>query len=123
MPKDKRMSSSSNVAAAEQWLKIRLEPSGVATKYIAGFRGRSGRELALDRVRQSIYVWISRGPPPFNGVTVTNRTVPGQPYAPDQSRHSNLRSQAPSLAEGFTAYYLRIEDLPTLKAVVDWYEG
>lgn len=106
-------------AQAEAWLAARFPPTATPTKYIAGFNLRGGREIALERTRQSISVWIRRIPTGLAGYKILNRKNPGQPYAPSQSRNSNLRSMAPTLATGHQAYYLELEDLGVLATLVE----
>ena len=103
---------------AESWLRQRFEPTRQPTKYIAGFKVGHGREIALERQRHSIQVWVDSLPVGLRGVHVLNRSNPGQPYAASQSRNSNLRAATPTLAEGHPAYCLRVDDLDALEALV-----
>jgi hypothetical protein len=111
----------SAVIAAEEYLASRLERTTEPTKYIAGFRTPSGKELALARTNRDVYVWVSLLPPGLRGVTVSNRDNPGQPYAPTQTRNSNLRASTPTLAEGHQAWYVRLDDLAALEQLVEAY--
>jgi hypothetical protein len=106
------------VAAAEEWLAMRFERTRAPTKYIAGFAVGRGREIAIDRACQRIQVWIANIPIGVTGYRLRNPKNPGQPYAAAQSRNSNLRPVAPTLAEGNVVYHLELEDLPALQALV-----
>ena len=94
------------------------------TKYCAGYETKSGRQLALNLQKRSgplLYVWVEEYAVQISGVAVKNVKNPGQPYAPDQGRASSLRSNAPRLAEGNTAWYLTVESLDALKDLLRWY--
>ena len=95
------------------------------TKYCAGYETTLGRQIALNLQRSGppLYVWVEEYTVQICGVAVKNAKNPGQLYAPDQSRASNLRSNAPRLAEGNAAWYLTIESLDALKDLVRWYSA
>jgi hypothetical protein len=103
---------------AEAWLAERFERTRRPTKYIAAFKIGGGQEIALERARRGIQVWLGSLPEGAKGVRVLNRSHPGQAYAPSQSRNSNLRSMAPTLASGRLAYCLAVDDLGALKSLV-----
>lgn len=94
------------------------------TKYCAGYETKSGRQLALNLQKRSgplIYVWVEDYTGQIRGVAVRNVKYASEPYAPDQGRAASLRSNAPRLAEGNTAWYLTVESLDALKDLIRWY--
>jgi hypothetical protein len=109
----------SSAARAEAWLAARFPFTAPPTKYLAGFQLGGGRELAIERTRRTISVWVRRIPDELAGCTMRNRKNPGQPYAASQSRNSNLRSVAPTLATGHEACYVELEDLGVLAKLID----
>ena len=108
---------------AESILKQAIKPTAAPTKYIAGFRTERGRELALERNRNTaIYLWAEIQNPDIKGIKVMNQANPGMPYSANQPRNSNLNNKnAPRLKEGKEVYYLKIDDAAVLRAFVDWY--
>ena len=70
---------------AEQLLVNLLKRTAEPTQYIAGFRTARGRELALQKARDSIYIWTEHLELPD---TLTLRPI--RYYAHDKSRSSNL---------------------------------
>lgn len=123
-PAIKRMSnpdSAAIVQTAETLAAKYLRRLGAPTKYIAGFQSKSGRQLAIERNKQGLFVWIEKLPPDAAGIAIRNQKNPGQPYAATQSRNSNLRSRAPRLAEGNVAYYTSIDSLDAFEGLLRWY--
>jgi hypothetical protein len=117
-PRSISLGSGGLAAQAEEWLGRRFPMTRKPTKYIAGFDLGAGREVAIERSRQSLMVWIGSIPAGLSGYRIVNRSNPGQPYQPSQDRNSNLRSVAPTLATGHQAYYLELEDLGALERLV-----
>lgn len=103
---------------AEIWLGQRFAATRAPTKYIAGFDLGAGRQIAIERCRHSLMVWIDSVPAGLSGYRVVNRSNPGQPYQPSQDRNSNLRTVTPTLATGRLAYYLELNDLGVLERLV-----
>ncbi len=103
---------------AEQLLAQRLERIASPTLYIAGFKTQSGRELALERKRNTgIFLWTEQVygevPAQFSGGCVV--------YAPLKPRNSNLNGKnAPRLKLGNSVSYWRLQ-LEFLSAFLDWY--
>lgn len=112
--------SNDMVARAESHLASIFGRIKAPTRYIAGFRTERGTELALERERQEIYLWLAVRPPEIPGTAVVNRANPGMPYSVLQKRNSNLRSQAPSLWTGNRAWYVRIADMAVLGLLGEW---
>jgi hypothetical protein len=109
----------SAAAQAEAWLAARFPGTAPPTKYLAGFQLGGGRELAIERTRQTISVWVPRVPDGLTGCRLRNLKSPGQPYAASQSRNSNLRSVAPTLATGHEACHVELDDLGVLARLTE----
>ncbi len=86
------------------------------TKYIAGFRTRTGRELALERHRDGIYCWSQ-------DVELTDAPAsPERRYPPEKSRNSNLNDKnCPRLRVGHAAHYWTFDRFDQFEAFVRWY--
>lgn len=93
------------------------------TDYIAVFKSKSGRELALERDRtEAFYVWLEKYTTSIPGVSIKNQSNPGQPYERKQARNSNLNDKnCPNLKVGNRVWYLEIESTQALKEVANWY--
>lgn len=101
--------------SAEAFLASRFERTALPTKYIAGFRLPSGREIALERNRiQAIYLWTSPvDTPPAD--LATHRTR----YAAQKSRNSNLNAKnAPKLRVGRPVDYWTLPSLSDLEKLL-----
>ena len=109
---------------AEKLLRQTLSPNNTPTDYIASFRTKSGRELALERVRkEGFYVWVQKYTTAINGVSIENEKFPGKPYLAAQSRNSNLNeTNAPKLMPGKKVWYLKAENIEALQRLIDWYK-
>ncbi|MGA7799841.1 MAG: hypothetical protein WCC36_03440 [Gammaproteobacteria bacterium] len=112
-----------NTEEARDVLKEAFPFTEVCTQYIARYKTRSGRELALERDRtESIFVWLEKYGAEIPGVSVKNEKYPGRPYERKQSRNSNLNEKnAPRLKPGNKVWYLEIETLEALRQVAAWY--
>lgn len=108
---------------AQNKLKEKFPFTEVTTQYIAKYVTTSGREIALERDRtDAIYLWVQKYDQNLDGVRVNNQKFPGQPYAPKQTRNSNLNEKnTPKLKYGKRAFYLEMDDLSALDRVLDWY--
>lgn len=94
------------------------------TKYLAAFRTRTGRHIALTRQRKNdIYIWAECCPETMDGITVKNRDFPGQPYSTNQPRSSNLNNASKNLGLGNQAYYLKCDTLGAMEKFAQWYDG
>ncbi|WP_170799458.1 DUF262 domain-containing protein [Stutzerimonas stutzeri] len=86
------------------------------TQYIAGFRTRLGRELALERQRDGIYCWSE---------AVSLADAPASPerhYPPEMSRNSNLNGKnCPRLRVGHAVHYWIFDRLDQFEAFLRWY--
>ena len=113
-----------NSQDAEKLLKNRLMPFNTPTDYIASFRTASGREMALERERtEGFFVWLQKYTTEIKGVAIQNDKHPGEPYAPNQSRNSNLNEKnTPKLKMGKKVWYLKVDNIEGLNALVDWYK-
>ena len=108
---------------AEALLNKQFAPLREPSKYIATFRTAKGRHLGLTRsAKDDIFVWTECHEAAMPGVTVRNVKFPGQPYAADQVRSSNITTQSNRLGLGNRAYYLKCESLGTLERLARWYD-
>lgn len=94
------------------------------TQYIARYNSKSGREIALERDRtEAFFVWLEKYDVTLDGIRIKNDKCPGQPYGRTQPRNSNLNEKnAPRLKVGNKVWYLEIENLEALKALISWYD-
>lgn len=107
------------VKQAESILAERLYKIENPTKYIAGFKTRLGREIALERQRSSIYCWSE-------AVSLTgleNSSIsPIRTYASQKTRNSNLNSKnCPRLQVGRPVYYWKFDEIEELELFLNWY--
>lgn len=98
---------------AKEVLDKMFVPLRAPTKKIAAYRTRNGLQIAVERTVRTPLVWLEKLPPGMI-FQVVNPENPGQPYGPNQSRHSNLKQQAPNLAMGEKAYKVAVPDRTTL---------
>ena len=114
-----------DIAAGERALGD-VSPLVHQTVALSIFKTASGRQMALERRRKSVYcVWIeaSDGPlPAFPRVEVVNHSHPLCPYSASQPRSSNLTLKHTShLCLGNSVWYLHVWTLESLREVADWY--
>lgn len=107
--------SSNSAQQAEATLMGLFEPIGSTTKYIQAFRTRRGRELAIERDRDGIYVWTEQAED-----RPISLPMP-EPYPAGRSRNSNLAPNAKRLASGKHAYYWRLSSPQELAELCAWY--
>jgi len=94
------------------------------TKYIASFRTKTGKHIALTRqAKNDIYIWVSCCPETMDGISVKNTKFPGQPYSEHQPRSSNLSPASSQLDIGNQAYYLKFNTLGSLQRFAQWYDS
>jgi hypothetical protein len=100
---------------AEQLLESILNRTAEPTQYIAGFRTIRGRDIALQRARDAIYIWTEHLELP-NTLTIR----PMRHYPKDKSDSSNLnRKNSPRLIVGKAVDYWKLESTEELKALVE----
>ena len=105
-------------AIVASWFARLCEPS----VKMASFRTAKGRQLGLAKERSTaIFLWAEGFDPSISGVEINNRTRPGLPYAPDQTRSTAVNTQCSQLKFGNRAYYLRCESTGALERFLDWY--
>lgn len=103
------------VSSAEKLLADRFEGIGRKTKYISAFRTRRGRELALERNRDGVYLWAEQ-------VNDCPTELPApEAYPARRTRNSNLESQTQRLRVGKAVWYWRLDNLSHLQSLCDWY--
>ncbi len=103
---------------AEQLLEKHLARTAKPTKYIAGFRTKRGREIALERSRDSLFIWtehLAEFPQNFT-------LRPLRHYPANKSRNSNLNNKnAPKLIVSKAADYWQLDSTESLQSFIDWY--
>lgn len=111
-------------AHAEAILNQQFAQLREPTKYIASFRTKTGKHIALTRqTKNDIYIWASCWPETMDGVSVKNSKFPGQPYSENQPRSSNLNTASNQLGIGNQAYYLKCNTLGSLERFALWYDS
>ncbi len=95
------------------------QPIKAPTKYIAGYEGPSGKQIALVRQNKNVTLFLTVGDwlDQINSL-VTSITT----YSSNDSRNSNLAPNAPDLAIGNPIVSLVVESLDTLEKVCAAYE-
>lgn len=102
---------------AEELIGSRFDSIGAVTKYIHAFRTRRGREIAVERSRDGIYIWTEQ----VEGLPVGLEAP--EAYEASRSRNSNLSQNAKRLAAGRPALYWRLKSAEELVALCDWYSS
>jgi len=101
---------------AEAYCVETLKRTSPPTEKIAGFTTRTGRQLALERVRNEIYCWTE-----LSSLEAAPCT-PRRRYTASETRNSNLnRKNAPRLMLGQEVLYWTFSDIEHFKRFVDWY--
>ncbi len=114
---------------AEAMLSSIFPVTGKAVEYIAPYKTKSGKEIALERKKRKsddmpYYIWMQHEPPKLDGLSIRNQANPGRPYDKNQHRTTGLSGQtAPSLMNGKKAYYVMVEDLDALRDLAISYEN
>lgn len=93
--------------------------NGEGAHYLRGFRTPSGRQIAVNRVNQSLSVWTE----PVHALAPSHM----QPwrkrhYGASEPRISTLQANAPRLYVGDAADYWQFPTLGDLDAFLDWYK-
>lgn len=112
-----------NSEQARDVLKETFPFTESCTQYIAKYKTKSGKEIALERERtEAFFVWVQKYNEVIDGVTIKNEKHPGQPYDRKQSRNSNLNDKnTPNLKQGNKVWYLEVSNIEALKKLVGWY--
>ncbi len=108
--------SNSIAFQAEEYLEGRYGYRKSPTKYIAAFQSPSGKQLALERTRSGISIWLTEYSETLEGIQLL-RT-----YSPDEPRNSNLKSQAPDLSPGNQAALVGVTSIDALEKLCDMYD-
>lgn len=107
------------VQHAESYLAATLVGIGNPdTRYLRAFRTASGRELALARTAQQLYLWSA---PVWERASTELRALRKKRYAPDEARIHTLQANAPSLYLVEAADYWHFPTLGALKDFITWY--
>lgn len=91
------------------------------TKYIASFRVGDGREVALERNKNSFYLWTGRcaDVAPAEFTPFLRRR-----YSASKSRNSNLNDKnSPTLKTGYAVDYWLFPTVGALSRFVQWYSS
>jgi len=107
-----------DVTGPEATLAKFLERIAEPTKYIAGFRTKDGKELALERKGRDITLWTQT-------VSLSGSEFePAREYSDTDPRNSNLnRKNCPALRLGNPAYVWKLESADDLLDFVNWYSA
>jgi hypothetical protein len=101
---------------AEEYCVAKLSLNAKPSKYIADFTTRSGRQLAIERVRGSIYCWTEH---------TSLSAAPSSPaalYPAFKTRTSALNGKhASRLGVGQAAQYWHFEHFEEFKRFIEWY--
>jgi hypothetical protein len=114
---------------AEKILATTYPNTIVTNMYIASFKTRTGKEIALQRTNGSAsdgpyYCWLQHHPGALQGVSIRNQSVPGMSYGPNQARTAGLSGKtAPALMVGNRAYYVKVENLAALSLLATTYNS
>jgi hypothetical protein len=101
---------------AEKRCAAMLQRTAQPSHYIAGFTTRHGRQLALERTRNSIYCWTE--PVPMHGA----RFTPQRCYPATKSRTSGLNGvHASRLSLGRAVHYWNFSKLEDFEDFLAWY--
>lgn len=102
---------------AESLCAQRFSRTAQASKYIAGFSNKLGRQLALHRTQQAIYCWSQDVP------LIGALASPIRHYAENESRNSNLNGKnCQNLKIGCAVHYWKFEDISSFQDFLRWYE-
>lgn len=114
------MSKSFDISlAAEKLLTHKFKRVTEGTQYIAGFTTANQFQLALQRCRESIYLWtesVSNQAPD----SIKNKLE--KSYSKDKTRSSNLKKNCCNLAVGNPVDYWKFESLEEFENFLDWYQ-
>lgn len=101
---------------AEAYCAENLKRIAAPSDKIAGFTTGTGRQLALERVRNEIYCWTELS------ALGTAPCSPKRRYKASEARNSNLnRKNAPRLMPGQEVQYWTFNHLEDFKRFVEWY--
>lgn len=102
---------------ARRYLEDRYPEGSSNTKYIAAYKTRKGRQLALAAsLKTEVRLFLDAEPPNIPDVHIES-------YPPGRSRNSNLDANAPQLGTDRQAFYVQIASLDELVKICDWYES
>lgn len=101
---------------AEQLLLQRYLTTAEGTDKVIGFLNDSGRAIALNRTGKSVRLTMESWEPAIKQIKVKKR------YSKNDTRNSNLDSQAPRLALGNEAITVECETSQSFETLLDEYE-
>lgn len=105
------------LSGSEQLLEQYLSRVANPSKYIAGFRTKDGKELALERQRQVITIWTQQ----VYGIEDAGFAL-DRLYSANEPRNSNLnRKNCPNLRLGMPVAYWKLADTDELLDFINWY--
>lgn len=108
------------VQQAEQQLAASLVGIGNPdTRYLRCFRTGTGRELALSRTTQQLYLWSE---PVWEHASASHQSMRKKRYAASEPRIHTLQANAPRLYVGEAADYWEFPTLGDLHGFVAWYK-
>ncbi len=96
----------------------RFTPVKTPSQYIAGFSTSSGQQIALVRDNRETTLFLSPGE---WLASVRDQLGKVEEYPAERSRNSNLKANAPALAQGYPAVMVRVPTRAALIAICDAY--
>ena len=91
--------------------------NGEGAHYLHGFRAGNGRQIANNRVNQTLSVWTA----PVSALAPTDvQHLCKRHYTAAEPRISTLQANAPRLYAGNAADYWRFPTLDDLDTFIDW---
>lgn len=114
---EKNQSASFDTQVARSYLEDRYPDESSSTKYIAAYKTKQGRQLALAAsLKTEVKLFLDAKPPSITDARIEN-------YPPGRPRNSNLDTNAPQLGTDRQAFYVQVVSLDELVQLCDWYES
>lgn len=114
---EKNQSAPFETQVARSYLDDRYPDESSSTKYIAAYKTKKGRQLALAAsLKTEVKLLLDAKPSSIPDARIEN-------YPPGRPRNSNLDTNAPQLGTDRQAFYVQVASLDELVQLCDWYES
>lgn len=114
---EKNQGAPFDTQVARGYLEDRYPDESSSTKYIAAYKTKQGRQLALvASLKTEVKLFLDAKPPSIPDARIEN-------YPPGRPRNSNLDTNAPQLCADRQAFYVQVASLDELVQLCDWYES
>jgi len=114
---EKSQSAPFETQVARSYLEDRYPDESSSTKYIAAYKTKKGRQLALAAsLKTEVKLFLDAKPSSIPDARIEN-------YPPGRPRNSNLDTNAPQLGTDRQAFYVQVASLDELVQLCDWYES